>query len=235
MKLSIYILIFIAFFIFITVVFVGTSEQTKQLFGEDPEEAFELFKLTYQFLLITLVGGGIALLFNQIDKERQRQHSKRLRELDQMKEMRSELLSAYNKAKLVRRQLRALYSTRKTIDVNTDIHLENYDEQMELLSQAQLMFEVYKKAVDNKSLSFIKKPEKLSTELNKIESYLNEVLKEYQDKRKDFKGEPLMYKINSLKNLIDFIGPTEECPKFKNKFKEPMAYILNAIGQSTLS
>ncbi|MDJ0658758.1 MAG: hypothetical protein QNJ42_04635 [Crocosphaera sp.] len=223
--------------------FIRSPESIKQLFSNEEE----LFNLTYEFLLITVVGGCIALLWDQINKERDRKEQKS----QNLRQMYSEILSAYNQAKKVRRQLRAVCGTRWEIKLGTALDLNNYDEQIELLSEAQLMFEVYAKIVDDEDdendadknkekaaqslLWFLskEKAKELKENIKNMESYLNEILKEYQENRQKFSKETDTYELKQLCNLQEFIGPYDKNNNFNKKFKEPMKAIRNILLTET--
>ena len=166
--------------------------------------------------------------------------------------MYSELLSAYNKAKKVRRRLQARCGTREIFKPDTTINIRDYDEQMDLLIDAQLIFEVYAKLVendddgkgvekDNKTeevdktlLWYVSKPGalKLKKELDKLERYLNDIIREYEKHRNKLDVKTSTYKICAYSRLKDFIGPyrlsdnPEDLDRdFKKKFKDPMEAI----------
>jgi hypothetical protein len=220
-KISIMIWLLILLAVGLVIIFIKWPEATKQFLGNDPE----LFKLTYQFLLITVIGGGVALLFKQLDRLRAMRQS--------LREMHAELLEAFNQAKSVRRHLRAQLGTVLAVQPDTKIAVELYDDQMESLSDAQLTFEVHAKRASDSSLWFWGKPE-LSQPLGKVESYLNDIVKEYQEKRAGFSGAPPKRRIGDLPNLVEFIGPYSETTEFKKKFKYPMRDALEALGKAVL-
>lgn len=201
--------------------FIGRTEATRRFLGSDPD----LFKLSYQFLLITVLGGAVAFLYKQLETRREMRRS--------LRQMYSELLSAYNKAKLVRRHLRAQLGTKGGVDPGAKISAQTYDDELEKLGDAQLTFEVYAKKAEDTSLWFAERAG-ISEPLRKIEGYLNDLLDEYEKKRKEFsKGTPERT-IGDLDALTEFVGPYREATKFKEQFKYPMREALVALGGAVL-
>lgn len=220
-KISSLIWLIILFAASLVTTFILKPDATKQFLGDNEE----LFKITYQFLLITVIGGGVALVFKQLDNLREMRQS--------LREMHLELLQAFNQAKTVRRKLRAKLGTLKIINPDTQISADFYDNQMDLLSDSQLIFEIHAKRAENRSLWFRGDP-KLSEPLCKIEKYLNGIVKEYEEKREGFSGSPPQRRIGDLPKLTEFIGPYIEATQFKQNLKYPMRDALEALGKVTL-
>ncbi len=66
------------------------------------------------------------------------------------------------------------------------------------------------------------------------ESYLNNIVKEYQEKRANFSGAPLECRIGDLPKLVEFVGPYSQATGFKEEFKYPMRDALEALGRAVL-
>jgi len=158
-KISVMIWLLVLLAVGLVILFIKWPGATKQFLGDDPE----LFKLTYQFLLLTVIGGGVALFFKHLDRLRAMRQS--------LREMHAELLEAFNQAKSVRRHLRAQLGTVVAVHPDTKITVELYDDQMESLSDAQLIFEVHAKRAKDSSLWFWGKPG-LSQPLGKVPSHI---------------------------------------------------------------
>lgn len=219
-KLSVTIWALILVALGLVFIFIKYPDETKLFLGDE-----EVFKLTFQFLLITAVGGGVALLYKQLEHIREIRKS--------LREMHAELLDAFNLAKKVRRELRAQLGTREKINPDEMITAEMYEKQMELISDAQMVFEVHAKRGEDSSLWFWGDP-RLSEPLSKVESYLNDILKEYQDELSKFSGTPPARKLEDLKKLTEFIGPYTEESKFAEEFKYPIRVALQALGKAVL-
>jgi hypothetical protein len=204
----------------LVIVFIVWPERTKQ-FLPDPD----LFKLTYQFLLITVIGGGVALLFKQLDRLRTMRES--------LREMHAELLQAFNQAKTVRRHLRAQLGTVDTVDPDAHVSAELYDNEIQSLSDAQLTFETHAKRAKHTSLWFSRDPG-LAEPLGKVEQYLNDIVKEHQKERSHFSGTPPQRRIADLPKLLEFIGPYGQAKAFKTEFQEPIRDALDSLGKAVL-
>src|ERR1041384_1379539 len=117
--------------------FIVWHTEVERFLGSD------VFKLTYQFLLITVVGGAIAALYKEFQRQRDEQtkqieRSAAAREAKRtvQRHFLTDSVAAYNLAKKARRLLRA-----KAIERRSQVHRDPYDEQMQSLMDAQLAFE----------------------------------------------------------------------------------------------
>jgi hypothetical protein len=200
--------------------FIAYPNVAKAIFGEG-----RIYELTYQFLLISVIGGSIAWLFKEIDRLRGQRIV--------LRDMHAELLQAYNRAKVVRRALRAKLGTVITIDSDTKVAATDYEEQMEELSDSQLTFEVYAKRAKEPGLWF-RDANALARSLDKIEKYLNEIVKEYQQEYAKFTGDPPARPLGNLPKLMEFIGPYKQAVEFQEKFKYPVREALQALGKVML-
>lgn len=185
----------------------------------------ESFEITYEFLLVTVVGGLLALLYKQLDVRREQRRD--------LREMYSEILGAYNRAKSVRRRMRARLGTAKAINKETPIAADYYEEQIEVLSNAQLTFEVYVKRT--KGPLWFWRARHLAENLEEAQSYLNGIVKEYEEKLATFSAEdPRTAHIGQLEKLTEFIGPYHDARDFKGRLKLPVRDALAALGKVIL-
>ena len=199
----------------------------------------EVFKLSYQFLLIIVIGGAISLLYSQFAK-RQAEANKIKEEARAIKserkalqrKFRTEFLQSYNAAKGIRRLLRA--KARAITEVNGAkvemIVVSPYDKQAQQLVHVQLQFETLKEEVESRKDLFSGVPElqDLYAKLGTIESYLNEIVGEYEDKFNLFhKGD--LQPISLFPKLAEFIGPFETANDFKTRFKQPAKEIVGGL------
>lgn len=199
----------------------------------------EVFKLTYQFLLLIVIGGAISLLYSQFTKRqeeankiKEREREKRDEKKTLQRKFRTEFIQSYNAAKSIRRLLRA--RARTVTDINglkvEVIKLSPYDRQMQKLVHVQLQFETLKEEAESQKDLFSGVPElqALDQTLETIESYLNLIVGEYEGSYKLFhKGD--LQPISEFKNLAEFIGPYASAKDFKTKFKEPAKQIVGGI------
>jgi hypothetical protein len=147
--------------------------------------------------------------------------------------MHAELLSAYNRAKTVRRHLRARLGTKDTVNPTTKITERDYVEQMKVLSDVQLTFEVYAKRAKDRRLWFWG-AKTLASSLKEIEGYLNDIVDEYEKNLTGFAGNPPAQELSHLKNLTEFIGPHDQATKFQKRFQGPIDDALKALGNAIL-
>ena len=209
---------FVSIFIFL---FIAEPDATKQFLGNNDE----LFKQTYQFLLTSVIGGGVALVYKQLDHFREMRKS--------LREMHTEILQAFNQAKTVRRRLRAQLGTVRSVDPEERLSAKLYDNQIDLLSDAQLVFEIYAKRAKSRT-SWFRENHTLSVPLCKVEAYLNKIVKEYQKKRATASGSPPACRVGDLPQLMEFIGPYEESSAFRESFKYPISDVLEELGNAVL-
>ena len=192
----------------------------------------EVFKLTYQFLLIIVIGGAVSLLYSQFTKIREQARAKRAEEKALQGKFRVGFLQSYNAAKSVRRLLRA---TARTITDGKGpttelIKLSPYDRQMQKLVQVQLQFETLKEEAESEKDLFSGVPElqHLHKTLETIESYLNCIVSEYEDSSELFhRGDP--QPLCEFEKLEEFIRPFKEGTEFDLKFKQPAKRIVDGI------
>ncbi len=196
----------------------------------------EVFKLTYQFLLLVVIGGSISFLFTFYAKLREEQVRKK--EQDDAKEKEKKLLQrkfyrdfieAYNDGKKIRRFLRA--RTRKLQIDATDqqevlLKTDRYDELMKELTVLQLKCEsFYDEVVANELLFKAGNVKMLSQNLKSIEDYLNQIVSEYencftQHPNQSFIDEVQYLQLEKLSKLKEFISPYKEATCFKHQFKK---------------
>jgi hypothetical protein len=194
----------------------------------------EVFKLTYEFLLIIVIGGAISLLYSHFTKVREQEREKRDEEKTLQRKFRVGFLQAYNGAKSVRRLLRATARTLADAKGTTTegIKLAPYDRLMQKLVQVQLQFETLREEAETEKNLFAGVPllQNLDQTLELIESYLNDIVGEYEDSYKLFhKGD--LQPISEFPKLAEFIGPYDSAINFKARFKKPAKDILEGILQ----
>jgi len=198
----------------------------------------EIFKLTYQFLLVTVLGGGISYLFalnlkvrEGIAKANENAEIERKQEKKIQRDFYHDFVESFNNVKKIRRYLRA--RARKENDNKIFINLKVYDELMKELTMAQLKFEFFCKEVEFNPTIFNCKDNELLRDLNLIEDYLNKIIEEYEQ---GYKRQPNAYSVDEefiavelLTKLKEFIDPYHESKEFKLKFKETSENISRCI------
>ena len=202
----------------------------------------DVFRSTYRFFLFAVLGGGLTYWLKELSLERQEQlknlseerqnrQEKLVREEERLaaderwlREIHEELHQAYNKAKKVRRVLRA-----RGVAKDGTVVLAVYSSLMEELMDAQLVFETYAKRIIFTELWF-SDAQDLEKALLKIEGYLNQISKEYQDHYKTMLAKKSTA-LKSLPGLYEFIGPRQNWKKFKTHFKKPIRKVFKLINQ----
>jgi hypothetical protein len=207
------------------IVFLSLGKQIKSVMDED------LFKLTYQFLLIVVIGGLVSLLNQLYLKQRDLdyQHQVLLRQIY------TELFNAYNTTKRIRRILRAQVGidiSGNKINQNAQISKSEYKKQIDILIDAQLIFELYAKK-SNESWIWFENGEKLAKACDSVEKYLNKIISEYEKKLCRFPGgDNSAMSITHLSKLAEFIGPSKKAVEFESEFKEAFQKIRLALAKT---
>jgi hypothetical protein len=214
------ILVIIATSLFGIYGFIAYPDVAKEILGDG-----RIHDLTYQFLLITTVGGFVGWLFRELDRLRGQRVV--------LREMHAELLHTYNRTKAVRRSLRAKLATIRGIDPAATVAASEYESNVEEIGDCQLTFEVYAKRAQDSRLWF-QRSNKLANSLKTVERYLNKIIKEYQREFVKFSGDPPERQLSELPRLAEFIGPHKEAEDFQKCFKYPMRDALQAIGRAML-
>ncbi|MFO0943883.1 MAG: hypothetical protein U0930_24365 [Pirellulales bacterium] len=192
----------------------------------------EVFKLTYQFLLFVVIGGGLSLLYSRFTAERDLAEERR----KLLREMHSELVAAYNTAEAVRRQLRAQvgYDPEVGLPKNATITIEPYIEQMDALMDAQLIFELYARRAKDRKIWFAT-GDGLAMNLKTVESYLNKIIDEYESQRNAFVRTGLAAKaLSELPVLSEFLGSSDST-NFSSQFKKAFSSALTSLESSGLA
>lgn len=187
----------------------------------------EVFKLSYQFLLIVVIGGALSLLYQQFSAEQALDE----RRTALLRQMHSELLTAYNVAKRARRALRAHVGS--VITQDSRIIAEKYDEQMDRIMDAQLTFEVYGKRAGDRL--WFESGNVLANQLRSIEEYLSKIGKEYEKQRNSFTGTPPSKLLSELPMLAEFIGPYKDADNFKKEFQRALGGALDELVEAGLA
>lgn len=192
----------------------------------------KVFESTYQFFLITIVGGGVSLVYEAYRRE----HEARERQKEIQRNLRSNLISGFNSAKQIRRLLRAR-AVRIDLDTGKEIVLgEEYSRELDKLIDAQLSFELAVHVVRSEpglfeaSSSSDTAPD-LAAKLESVEDYLNEIITEYENYYKTFTGKPAVKDFSELPKLREFIGSSSEAKELKERVITPFYQALEMISK----
>lgn len=204
----------------------------------------DVFKLTYQFLLLVVFGGAVSWLFTEYSKKREekqkakeRQQEKRAEDKALVRKLYSDLIQAYNSAKRVKRLLRA---TAQCLSPNQNddaimIAIEPYHKQMQALIDIQLQFETFKEEVEinpalsseNAELETLQ--ETLKRNLDSIEDYLNDIVDEYEKIYTMHLNTTPTLPLSKLPKLGEFIGKHSGESDIKTKFRRPAYQVMKVL------
>lgn len=174
------------------------------------------------FAIPVVVGFGVAL-FAETQRQAERDQEERTERKTLLRELRKNIIQAYNEAKGVRRILRGAARCYLPNQNETIITREPYDKQMQALISTQLQFETLKVEVDSLSTLFSGKIDLtiLLSNLVYIEKYLNDIIGEYEDLYKNYPYDAPTIPISKLPKLGEFIGKYKNAIDFQEKFQEP--------------
>lgn len=191
----------------------------------------DVFKSSYEFLLVAILGGAVSLAYKQFSAERDRQRDA----IKILREMHTELLLNYNEVKAVRRTLQALLrcTSRIAAPEGAAVDFRVYKAQMESLSAAQMRFEIYMKRAKEKVLYFAQGAD-LEEQCKIIDEYLHGIFDEYQLCEKCPEDGQLSIEITALPKLAEFIGPFMKGSEFDLRFKQPAWKVLGGLSRAAL-
>ncbi len=175
------------------------------------EFAVGIFKLTYQFALLVVMGGAVGWVFRSYTKIREGLESDRQELLGATRD----LVSSYNDIKAIRRILRAQAQKCGEIgEPETYIQIDVYERQVLKLSRVQLTLEAYKRRV-NADKQLFKEAAGLHRRLSEMEVYLHCVIEEYELAFREFSEKPTSLLAIELPKLSEFIAPRMESNAIK--------------------
>jgi len=204
-----------------TICFLLWPKELKERLGDD------VFKLTYQFLLLVVIGGALSVVYQEFqrhrdDEAKQREQDAARREAERVlqRQFLADLVEVYQAAMKVRRLLQA--KAREHIPATTVmlVHANPYEEQMLALLDVHLDFQSLESRAETISLS---RPitAKLAANPRSIDKYFNEIVSEYADHFSAFTGQPPTRQLNELGHVADFIAKYNPESTFAIAFRKP--------------
>jgi len=204
-----------------TICFLLWPKELKERLGDD------VFKLTYQFLLLVVIGGALSVVYQEFqrhrdDEAKQREQDAARREAERVlqRQFLADLVEVYQAAMKVRRLLQA--KAREHIPATTVmlVHANPYEEQMLALLDVHLDFQSLESRAETISLS---RPitAKLAANLRSIDKYFNDIVSEYADHFSAFTGQPTTRQLNELGHVADFIAKYNPESTFAIAFRKP--------------
>ena len=204
------------------------SITTLLVFFPDPRPGsleLEVAKSLLQLGVVAVIGTAVSVLVFEYQRERQtldrkadldRQAHEKHRDLERKSlEYREALLlsilsramDAYGEVKKSRRLLRArAISSHSQVVV---VLAAPYDNCFDMLNDAQLALENLARDVETSAKAF-SDTGALVSHLRLMDSYLGELITEFEDSRRRFAGDEASLPLNQLPFLEDFIKPTKE-------------------------
>jgi len=195
------------------------------VYGEDITALIggEIFAMTYQFLLLIVLGSGVSVMFQAVTYSRElRERSRRLQ-----REIHLALVSGYNDAKRTRRLLRA----RGRCDAQGGISAAEYDRHLEALSDAQLSIELATRRIEFNRTLFVRDTQ-LVNALEIVGKYLNGVVDEWEDVRPTLSPASGGLQLADLPELATFLSTPDLAPRFRCGFKEPFDHALALLEEA---
>lgn len=199
------------------VLFISYHKSIQEMMG------VEIFKLSYQFLLLVVIGGTISWLFSQYTREQEEKEARR----ELQRSFQANLIEAYNSTKRIRRLLRA--EARHIYNTNNEIGVKHkpYCRLMRDLIDVQLKFEFLKKEVEITDLFIgISELRGLNSQLSSAEKYLHDIIEEYEESYNSFSGNDIC-PLKKLPRVAEFIySPIQHnqlkiSDDFRDEFKVP--------------
>ena len=190
---------------------------------------------TYQFFLIVVLGGGVAWLYRELARIRDRQEHERREFL----ELYSEVVRAYNQSKTVKRLLRAqAWREVENAEGKTQNVLltQPYAALMDQLNGVQLEFESLKRHVKARDTLFCRvdaeeEQEALYDDLETIEKYLNRIVNEYETALRKWLEPPQYLPLGSVERVEDFIAPGSDATEIRIGAKDCFKSAIKKLSQ----
>lgn len=215
----------------------------------------EVFKSALNFLLIAIIGGLVSHLIRQQEKSRDEKTARQERERQEQTALQTfradllrQLLSTFHRVKDCRRRLRrgGLTNTSDLAMGLTVAHaapaamtqnqlkdrIKVYGESMDTLNSAQLDVEILRSEVKSFPKAF-SKHEEIQNHLKEMESYLRDLLYEYQRSWQGLLSDPPTVAFEDLQALLDYTGNFNESD-YLERFIKPKEHALMLIREDIL-
>lgn len=194
----------------------------------------EVFKLIYQFLLITVVGGLIAGLIGAFYSKLSKEHENRVADLKTLKQRREQLYDDYVGAISEILRLRFLIGAR-AIKAGTVVQ-RPYDKLMGefvdvMLKLDSIIDEVQASPESPGSLYGPECKDLVEKHLQPILSYVNDIVNEYDGSPELFDPATHTCPLNKLPALNEFLG---QGSKIKTQFVKPQEILRSALQRVLL-
>ena len=187
--------------------------------GTPPSEfRFELAKALFQLGLVALVGAALSLLLDQNRASRERAEYR----MELIKATLGRATASYSAVKRSRRSMRALGIIESDGAASKRVMAKPYDAQMIEINNAQLEFENLARDVET-SASLFSDFGAVKRELDKLDTYLNGIITEYEKERRQFRGGPPQLGLEQLPHLKGFLKHRSQ--DFEEQIRRPFKQV----------
>jgi hypothetical protein len=202
----------------------------------------EAYKILLQFVLVAVLGGAVSIVYQAFNRDADQRAQRIRREEDLILARREarqrylrDLVEQYNAVKRVRRLLRAQALVRRPgTETEPKLRAGRYDELLQVVLDAQLSLEAYSLAVRADSELFPER-EELAVAIGRVETYLRELVTEYEETMPTVDGEHALVDLSALPLVAAFIGPYEKAVDFRERFVAPMQQVLSNVQRLLLN
>jgi hypothetical protein len=185
----------------------------------------EVFKLLAGLVITAGIGGIASLILNEINASRERREAGRALRRNTL----TDVVTSYNEVKGIRRQLRAEAVRPTYSDPNAYVLREPYATLLQRLNSAQLKLESHLRLIEGNESQY-PEPKRLLQRLGEAESYLGNLISEWEEKLGRFGSEPHDNMLCDFLILRCFVSEAKQ--SFKPGFATPIAEVFSILGRS---
>ena len=185
----------------------------------------EVFKLLAGLIITAGFGGLASLILNELNASRESREADRALRHDTL----ADIVASYNEVKGIRRQLRAEAVIPSYSDPNAYILRGPYTSLMQRLSFSQLKLESHLRLIEGNESKY-PEPQRLKQRLAEAESYLGDVISEWEERLGRFTDEPQKNLLADFLTLHCFVSEAKQ--SFKPGFALPVAEVFSILGRS---
>lgn len=191
----------------------------------------ELFKLTYQFLLLVVVGGAVSIGYQSGAAARDQREKHRMLQ----RHIHQDLLSGYMAAKQARRLLRARalrYESHFWWIIRIYVRFDEYDRQLQAVSEAQLKLESAIRQIEVNRTLFKKSAGVILSQLTNVDKYMGSLIREWERAARKLSAAPRELPLRMLPALSTFVARFERNEPFHLNFKRPFRNALRLFERA---
>jgi hypothetical protein len=185
----------------------------------------EVFKLLAQLVIVAGVGGVATLVLNELNASRDRREANRTL----LRATLNELVGSYNDIKAVRRRLRAQAIRPDPDNANAYVLRDTYDSLLQCLNESQLKLEAHVRLIDKNRPQY-PDAEQLLRSLGDAESYLGNIIKEWEHRLGGFKEPQDQNRLADFDGLRCFVA--DALQSFKPGFAVPLENVFHILGRA---